>query len=104
MRNFTASQVKILYKQAWRAAFAHVPMPRLKINIGDSGKYAACGEYDPNDNSIRIWLGEHETLDEIFDTVVHELCHAEQEKRLQPLLHGPRFSRRIRVQKRRIQR
>lgn len=94
----------MIYRKAYALAFRHIPKPHLKMHTGNSGNYEACGEYDPNNNTISIWLGEHETLDEIFDTIVHELCHAEQEKRLQPLLHGPRFSRRIKVQKRRIQR
>lgn len=104
MRNFNASEVATLFRHCYRVAFTHVPKPRLKMYLHDSGNYNACGEYDPNSNTITIWLDEHETLDEIFDTIVHELCHAEQEKRLQPLLHGPRFSRRLNTMKKRIHR
>lgn len=104
MRNFTASQVLTLYRRIYAAAFTHVVKPRFKIHCGLSGEVEICGLYDPNINRIEIWLDEHENLFEIADTLVHELCHAEQEKRLQPLLHGARFSRRIRNRKRAIKR
>lgn len=103
MRNFTSSQVLRLYNRSYKVAFAHIEKPRFRMVIGPEPD-GCFGEYDPNINTISIWLDEHETMDEIFDTIVHELCHAEQEKRLQPLLHGKRFSRRMRVFKRRIKR
>jgi len=103
-RNFTASDVVRLYRAIYNHAFRHVEKPQLRIYIGVSGKIEAFGQYDPNINRIDIWLDEHETLTQIFDTLVHELCHAEQEKRLQPLLHSKRFSRRIKRQKQKIKR
>ena len=101
-RNFTASDVVRLFRAIYNHGFRHVPQPHLRIYIGDSGNEEACGMYWPDENLIEIWLAEHEELFEVFDTLVHELCHAEQEKRGQDLLHGRRFSRRIKRQKQKI--
>lgn len=103
MRKFSASEVGSLYRHCYKVAFTHIPKPRFKMVIGPEPE-GCLGEYDPNNNTISVWLDEHQNIDDIFDTIVHELCHAEQEKKLQPLLHGPRFSRRMRVFKRRINR
>jgi hypothetical protein len=99
-RKPTATATIRLYREAYELGFSHIEKPALRVYCFAHPEY--CALYWPDTNRIEIWLGSHETLDDVYDTIVHELCHAEQEAKQQPLLHGPRFSRRIRNQKRTI--
>ena len=99
-RKPTKTATQRLYREAYELGFTHIAKPSLILFAFAHPEY--CALYWPEFNRIEIWLGSHETMEDVYDTIVHELCHAEQEAKRQPLSHGPRFSRRIRNQKRTI--
>lgn len=100
MKKINLTDVMRLYKVLCRDLFPHVNKPMLRICLEENPELF--GQYWPDENIIDVFVKTHDDMSEIADTLIHELCHAEQEKRQQPLLHGPRFSRRIRNQKRRL--
>lgn len=93
-----ATEIVRAYKKIHASAFAHIPRPNLTVNL-----YAQIfngetyyGLFNPNGYRITIWRDAHESEDEILSTLIHELTHAEQFIRQQPLIHGARFDRRRR--------
>ena len=89
-----------VYRKLCATVFAHINTPLLTIDLecpeSVENGFEFSGEFDPEENRIRVWPKAHENIGEMFNTLVHELCHAEQLHRKQPLEHGARFSRRRR--------
>ena len=64
--------VKKMYDRIHAKAFAHIPKPDLAIFP------ALCGMYVGRGDLVVVVEEEHEGVGDLVDTLVHELCHAEQ--------------------------
>ena len=93
-----ATEIVRAYRKIHASAFAHIPRPKLTIKLYacefDGEWYYGIFESEPY--CITIWRDAHDSEDDILSTLIHELTHAEQHIRQQPLTHGARFDRRRR--------